>query len=534
MNRLSRCLIYGSAATLCLLAPFLVFVTANNYPVLAPEVLPLHLAWLVAGLLVAALVGLRLVLVARAALGFCLFIAIAVLYEMSPAALSIVALMCALAIGLLRDNAAIVLAVAAALHVAVTAGISVSALDSAAAPGIQTPVASAQPTSNLPPVLYLMLDEFAGLRGLPDEMPATHPLRSWFVTHYRELGFDLASHAYSQYMNTVDSLANLFNFTSVDTHNVFIEGTDDASVLTRNRFFEHLSTLGYALRIHQSSYLDFCRSPGANVVSCDTYTDNSIESITDLDIPRMEKTQFIFNSYLDAAPFLYRIRRFYVRVDKAIDVDLPAWPTGNSRVGALALLPAMDYLESELRELKSGEFHFAHLLLPHSPYVFSADCSVKPKVRSWLATAPFELDNPMGDQNDDASRAERYGAYMAQIRCTNVLLERLFDAIRESGQWQRCIIVVHGDHGSRIVRRRLTEENLPRLTDDDYRDAYSAFFAVKKGESSGRLISRPMPLQALLADAWNLPVALPDSHHVYLDTRNERDYFTTPLRGFEH
>ena len=533
MNRLPRSLIYGSAATLSLLAPFLVFVTANNYPVLAPEVLPLHLAWLVAGLLVAALVELRLVLVARAALWCCLFIAIALLYEMSPRALTIVAVLCAIAIGLLRDNAAVVLVVAAGLHVAVTVGISIPGLQTAAPPRIQSPMSSTRPRGDLPPVLYLMLDEFAGLRGLPSELPDSQPLRSWFVAHYREEGFDLASHAYSQYMNTVDSLANLFNFTSAGTQNVFVEGTDDASVLTSNRFFEHLSKLGYALHIHQSSYLDFCGSPGANVASCDTYTDNSIESISDLDIPNTEKTRFILNSYVDASKFLYWMRRFYVRVDNGIDIDLPAWPIGNSRVGPLALLPAMDELESELRELKSGEFHFAHLLLPHSPYVFSVDCSVKPTVRSWLATSPFELEEPMGDQNDDASRAERYVAYMAQIRCTNVLLDRLFDAIRESGQWERCVIVIHGDHGSRIVRRRLTEENLQRLTEDDYRDAYSAFFAVRNADTSGRLIARPLPLQALLADAWNLPVQLPDSNHVYLQKRNESDYFATPLRGFE-
>jgi hypothetical protein len=533
VNRLPRSLIYGSAATLCLLAPFLVFVTTNDYPVFAPEVLPLHLAWLVAGLLVAALVELRLELVARAALWCCLFLAIALLYEMSFRVLAIIAVLCAIAIGLLRDNAAIVLMVAAGLHVAATAVISMPAFRTAAPPRIQSPMASAQPRGDLPPVVYLMLDEFAGLRGLPSELPGSQPLRSWFITHYREEGFDLASHAYSQYMNTADSLANLFNFTSEGTQSVFVEGTDDAFVLTSNRFFEHLSKVGYALQIHQSSYLDFCGSPGADVATCDTYTDNSIESISGLDFPNTEKTRFILNSYLDAATFLRRVRRFYVRVDNGIDIELPAWPTGNSRVGPLALLPVMDEIESELRELKSGEFHFAHLLLPHSPYVFSADCSVKPTVRSWLATAPFELEQPMGDQNDDASRAERYIAYMAQIRCTDVLLDRLFDAIRESGQWEQCIIVIHGDHGSRIVRRRLTEENLQRLTEDDYRDAYSTFFAVKNADSSGRLITQPLPLQALLADAWELPVQLPDSHHVYLEKRNESDYFATPLRGFE-
>jgi hypothetical protein len=528
-----RSLIYGLAATLCLLAPFLVFITANNYPALAREVLPLHLAWLVAGLLVAALVEIRLLVVARAALWACLFLAVAVQYEMPPWALTAVAVLCAVAITVLRDNAATVLLVAAGLHVVSTIGVDAADIPTGPTEQFQARMASAQAPHDLPPVLYLVLDEFGGLRGLPAELPESRPLKAWYMDHYRELGFDLASHAYSQYMMTVDSLANLFNFTSGSTRNVFVEGTDDASVLASNRFFEYLAKLGYALHIHQSSYLDFCSSPGATVASCATYTDNTIESISDLDISSKEKSRFILNSYLDSSAYLRKLRRFYVRVDNGIDIDLPDWPTGNSRVGPLALLPAIDKLKGELRELKPGEFHFAHFLLPHSPYVFNADCSVKPQVRSWLATAPFELKNPMGDQNDDASRAERYVAYMAQVRCTNDILDELFAAIRESGQWERAIIVIHGDHGSRIVRRRLTEANLNRLAEDDYRDAYSAFFAVKRGSSTGRLISQPLPLQTLLAEVWNLPVPQPDLHHVYLDKRNEVDYYATPLRGFD-
>jgi hypothetical protein len=528
-----RSLSYGLAAALCLLAPFLVFLTANNYSALAAEVLPLHLAWLITGLLVASLVMMRLMLLARLALWGCAFVSIAFMYDMPLWAVIAVAALCGTAVGLLGDNAATVLVFAAGLHVLSTIAIGASAFKSDSPSDFQGWIASSRVSPDLPPVLHVVLDEGGGLRGLPDELRGTRPFRSWLVDHYRDQGFGVASHAYSEYMMTTDSLANLFNFTSSAVQGVNLQGADDAYELTSNEYFAQLSRLGYRLHVHQSSYLDFCHSPGAAVISCSTYPDNSIASIAGLRIPTAEKSRFILNCYLDSLAFLRKVRRDYLHIGNKLGIGLPAWPAGNSRVGPLAVLPVVDDLERELRELKPGEFHFAHLMLPHSPYVFNSDCSIKTEVRTWLGTAPFELRDPLGDQNSDKSRAERYVAYMAQVRCTNLIIDRLLVAIRASGQWERAIIIIHGDHGSRIVRRRLTEDNLDRLADDDYRDAYSAFFAARKGGSVGKLDTRPRSLQTLLAGVWDIPVRQPQSQRVYLLARNDVEYRPTPLRGFE-
>jgi hypothetical protein len=270
------------------------------------------------------------------------------------------------------------------------------------------------------------------------------------------------------------------------------------------------------------------------VSSCSTYEDNSIGSIDDLDIPIPQKSLFILNSYLDSSVFLRKVRRLYFRIRGKLSVDLPAWPSGNSRVGPIALLPTIDRLEAELLDLKPGEFHFAHLMLPHYPYVLASDCSVRPRVRTWLNRAPFEVEDRFGVQNSDESRAERYIRYFEQLRCTRHIVDRLFAAIEASGHWDRAIVLVHGDHGSRISRKWLMEENLPTLHEDDYRDASSAFFAVRNETSVGRFLSEPRSLQALLSSAWSIPVEKTgsNSHHVYLETRGGRDYRPTSLRGF--
>lgn len=528
-----RSLTYGLAAGLCLLAPFLVFLTANNYSAFAAEVLPLHLPWLIAGLVVAVVVMIRWTGLARLALWGCAFIAIAFMYDMPLWAVIAVGALLGTALLLLRDNAATILVCAAGLHVLSTIAIGLGLPGSNSPSDFQPRIASSRASNDLPPALHLVLDEGGGLRGLPEELPGGRPLRHWLVDHYRDQGFDVASHAYSEYMMTVDSLANLFNFTSGAVQGAHLRGADDAYVLTTNSYFTQLSRLGYTLHVYQSSYLDFCHAPGTAIASCSTYRDNSIASVASLRIPTTEKSRFIWNSYLDSVAFLRKVRREYLRVDTRLGGGLPAWPAGNSRVGPLAVLPVVDNLERELRELKPGQFYFAHLLLPHAPYVFNADCSVKPQVRTWLGTAPFELNDPLGDQNSDESRAERYVAYMAQVRCTSRIVDRLLAAIRASGQWERAIIVIHGDHGSRIVRHRLTEDNLNRLTDDDYRDAYSAFFVARKGASGGMLETQPLPLQTLLSGVWGVPAEQPLSRRVYLQPRSDGDYRSTPLRGFE-
>lgn len=510
-------LLYACASALCLLAPFVVFLTANKYPVFAVEVLPLHLAGPVVGVVIATLLRLQLHAFARFALWVCLFIAMAFLYDLDslPQVIA-VAVGSGVAVWMLKDNAATVLLIVAAIHIITT--LSLVLLDR---PNVSPRVSQSQSAAmngsvDLPPVLHLVLDEFAGLRGFPRELPGSQALVSKLANYYPARGFDLYSHAYSQYSYTTNSLANLVNFTSSASNGVHVSGTEGAFVLSDNKYFEHLSDLGYDLHIYQSSFLNFCATPGVPVTSCSTYQSNSIAAIADVDMPTAQKTRFILNSFLDSSAFLRKIRQAYLLVGDRLDIKLPSWPTGNSRTGPLAVMPTLVDLEAALRELRPGEVHFAHLMLPHYPYSLDAGCAVKPNVHGWLNSAPFDVRGPKGEQNNAASRAERYGQYLAQVECTQAIIERLFAAIKASGEWQQAIIVIHGDHGSRIVRWRLLEQNRGVLVEDDFRDAYSAFFAVKDGTSIGKLDTSPWTLQTLLARAWQLPAPQLDPKQIYL------------------
>jgi hypothetical protein len=141
---------------------------------------------------------------------------------------------------------------------------------------------------------------------------------------------------------------------------------------------------------------------------------------------------------------------------------------------------ALDGLEADLARARPGDFFLAHLLIPHFPYVYDAGCNLRTDPEVWLnkdaLSHRFSTWNP---PNTAVSRMERYRNYLAQIACTNRRLERLFDILKGSGQFERAIILIHGDHGSRITRSPMYAYAHDTLTPDDYRDSFSTLFALK-------------------------------------------------------
>lgn len=302
------------------------------------------------------------------------------LYRLDSPLWSVVA---AIAIGafiwILRYKAAIIVSVAATVHL-----VSTLVLHDTDRPMISRldvhrvePTIDGRSRKDLPPVPHLVMDEFAGLRGLPSEFSGGQELISRLVDYYTTLGFELYSHAYSQYFWTKNSLENLFNFSASNVDEIYLTHDNETFVLDKNGYFGYLLDLGYALHIYQSDYMNFCATPELRVASCLTYT-GSIKTIESVDIAASQKSRFIFNSFLDSWAFLRNVRKAYHLVEYELDVSLPDWPAGNSSVGSLSAMSTIFELTTALRNLKSGEVHFAHLPLPHHPYNLNADCSLKP------------------------------------------------------------------------------------------------------------------------------------------------------------
>ena len=150
-----------------------------------------------------------------------------------------------------------------------------------------------------------------------------------------------------------------------------------------------------------------------------------------------------------------------------------------------------------------GHAFFAHLLLPHYPYVFDRRCELRPRTSDWLTNRIASTDLLVYNTAD--SRAQKYERYAEQVRCVLTLLDDLLDDLDERGLLDDAIIVVNGDHGSRIpVHFPSGTDAGERRADatSDFSDTFSTLYAIHApGVSPGydadaaaaRRIAEPSP-----------------------------------------
>jgi arylsulfatase A-like enzyme len=87
-------------------------------------------------------------------------------------------------------------------------------------------------------------------------------------------------------------------------------------------------------------------------------------------------------------------------------------------------------------ESAPGRFHFVHLLLPHTPYVYEPGGNV---------TTDYE-DTGFKQSGDPAAVRERY---RIQTEHVDELLGRFVQTLRDEGLYEKATIVITGDHGIR-------------------------------------------------------------------------------------
>jgi hypothetical protein len=131
-------------------------------------------------------------------------------------------------------------------------------------------------------------------------------------------------------------------------------------------------------------------------------------------------------------------------------------------------------ITEDLPQARRGQAVFAHLLLPHFPYVYDRNCGLRAP-SEWLDRVD-RGDLPAGLVNSAGGRKLRYGLYQDQVECLDQQLDRVIQAIPPALQ-RDAIVIMQGDHGSRIVRRKLTRGTRPSPA--DYSDGFSTLFAVK-------------------------------------------------------
>ena len=378
--------------------------------------------------------------------------------------------------------------------------------------------------SNLPPFLYIIFDEHMSVKWTPATPPSAQATRQRMLDFYQKFGFLLFTNAFSHYFNSAPSITNALNF-SAEPSPVGLDKTQKGRKLVDNQVFNALNRMGYRIRVYQNQYLDFCNAADEGIEFCIEFGQNYIGDIQGTPIPTGHKSLLILGHWLKSFRFGKRITEAtQKRLAASIGKDLLRIPIVGSpynKVAPLNAMRALERLRTDVSRFPRGTAFFAHVLIPHYPYMFDDRCDLKKDPRTWLGP------NTWYDNQNPPPRVEQYRHYYAQVRCLYRWLESWFDELADNGLLKDMVVIFHGDHGSRICQEN---PSVKTLSHPDWnriaKDGFSTLFAVKNPKIAPGRVAVAKPINTLIEESFNDPQGLrktkPGEGFVYLKSKGKR------------
>lgn len=246
-----------------------------------------------------------------------------------------------------------------------------------------------------PDIYYIILDGYAREDILRDSYGYDN---SEFIAYLTGKGFYVASRSRSNYAMSDLSLASSLNMDYLNHLSVEVsERTTDRSIahqmLMDNRVWRELKGAGYR-------YLHF--SSGYGPTDHNRFADVNYSRAVLNDFRTMLLETTVLNPLVS--------------------------PVGaaQKRARTLFTLETM----GKISKMEEPTYAFAHLMVPHSPFVFDRECGGKP-------------DTQTGSL---ASAASRSTEYVDQLICVNRMVEQLVDEILANSETPP-IIILQADHG---------------------------------------------------------------------------------------
>lgn len=481
-QRLSLAIVFPFLA---LITPFLVYLTKREYPLMSPE----SLLFLAGMFCVSAVLGLFRRAGGRRlyAISVSGFLTVAADYLIEWLAqgrtLTLLVIFGVLVVLMRRFEKATTLVLTVFLCVFVGSTVLRSGFESESSSASVVPQMDGM-KNGLPRIIHLILDEHIGIEGIPDDTDYAKEVKRKVKHFYRQYGFELYGGAYSHYLDTLDSIPNLMNFSTVPINKAFIAGERPPYVLQQNRYFDLLKSVGYQIHVVHGDYVDFCSTPDARTNSCTKFGWYTLSQVAKLDLSVLTRAETVLAAFVASYPryqgllglYEHRVRPFLLSHDMAAPVldRQSLWTNRDLHPFSVNAMAAMSTVSATIQQLVPGHILFAHLMLPHYPYVYREDCSPRSILESLddMELIPLALRTP-------EDRSARYDQYLRQVECLYVRLDELFRAMQSSGVLSDSVVIIHGDHGGRLGIRLPIAKEYSQMTVADYGDGLSALFAAK-------------------------------------------------------
>ena len=277
----------------------------------------------------------------------------------------------------------------------------------------------AMASGDRPNVFLILLDKYAGHRSLLADFGYDN---SPFEAELGREGFFVPGAPKSNYVNTFLSLASLLNWDYLDAVALKARGDGSrwgpaASLIEDNRTWRALHRLGYRFVFMPTAY----QPTGQN-------------RFADLQVPDPRRLTHEFEAVWVRGTIMLPILQ-------RMCAALSCWSGVPPYVPESAA--SLDWKFATIPTLARGDrpvFVFAHLTVPHEPYVYDANCGHRPPY--W----------PTTDKGREAAAVT--AAYVAQIRCVNRKIETLVSEILAAST-RPAIILLQADHGHGRLGRDL-------------------------------------------------------------------------------
>jgi hypothetical protein len=130
---------------------------------------------------------------------------------------------------------------------------------------------------------------------------------------------------------------------------------------------------------------------------------------------------------------------------------------------------------------------------------------------------------------------DRTDAYDEQALCAARKIEGLLAALKKSPVADNFVMIIHGDHGSRITMLDPIYERREEVREPDLIAGFSTLFVVRvpggRGAYSNSIVNVDALLQALTQDQFRqAPRALTNSQpYIFIDDRDWKPRTTVPM-----
>ena len=336
------------------------------------------------------------------------------------------------------------------------------------------------------PIIHIILDSFIGVGGISDDVDKDGIYRKSISDFFLSRRFVHFPNAFSPSPSTYPGVPYILNF-GKPYEQAPAKGQSVFDVDVNNvQYLKNLKEKEYAFYIYQTHYMNYCPRDYAKLFRCFTYLVKSPNLVRDSPASGFERAWMLGSVFLFErrtwSLFLsvyYRVVRIFLspeQVDQAL-TTVEIHPQ-REYVSIFQAFGVFDKLITDLKQAPMKSLFFAHVMAPHTPYVYDSNCTPR-RALSWVRPQ----DEKGG--NSALARKNRYQFYLQQLQCTLKIFGGFLDKLSTMEQAADATIIVHGDHGSKIARSFPVSENgTLKGSSQDIRDNYSTLFAFRLGRET--------------------------------------------------